>query len=90
MLTVLEFEYFMQYISILYPLNDIFVPFIHQKRIPQPQIDGIRYIERVSGSFGSNIIVLVFSVVAILELCKLGAFTPGKVGKLPKKLQWGI
>ena len=46
------------------------------KWIPQPQIDGIRYIKRVSGSFSSNVMVLVFSVAAILELCKLGAFHP--------------
>ena len=57
---------------------------------PKPQIDGIRYIERVSGYIGSNVMVLVFSVAVILQICKLDAFRslppPGKLGNFLKSV----
>ena len=39
-------------------------------------MDMIRYIERVSSSFGSKSKILAFMVAAILKICKLGAFHP--------------
>ena len=70
---------FGKYISLSEPLNDNIVTFRPQEWISEAQMDGIRYIERVYGSFGSNVMALIFSVAALLEICKLGAFHPREI-----------